>query len=715
MRFRLFFLILCAALAAPLASAQTAKSRATLYTEIDAALPSGTGAITASALRAQLKNVVASAFNTINADAQPIDADLTAIAALTTTTYGRSLLTQADAAATRTTLGLGTLATQSGTFSGTSSGTNTGDQTISITGDGTASGSTGALSLTVTRLNGTALSGLATGLLKNTTATGVPSIAVAGTDYLTPTGSGASLTALNATQLTSGTMPAARLPAFAGEATSSAGSAALTLTNSAVIGKVLTGYASTTGAVAATDTILGAIGKLNGNDAATRNALAPAQGIALNGTPTTAVTGPTFGSSDFSISFRVRGFTTGEALISVGGATLFLNGSTTYIEKAGGTGIIAFGTGLLSFTFAGQVDYTRSGTTGTLYFNGNSVATITDANVYTGTSYQLGGGSGRSSSTVAGFTNVYVFNRALSATEVKALYDASEPASTDNNTASNTNLNTGFTNSGYDTFSGASATGFTAVKTTTGAGTKEVDGSNIGTVVVGQRIRVAFTLALTSGTLPTLYIGHPGVGFSSAQYAIAAGANIIELVCTVSRAQCVVVFISQSGDAVNYAVSGLSATRLGLLCALDPLEPGLGYQWHDTSGNKLDPILPASGPVFLLPQDRPQTVRATLTWAGTHEAKSLLGQVALPPKAVITSIITEATVASSGSGLTVGSVTTPALFVAANTYTTARKVHTLAAQLPAGTATNDLSLVLDPDTAAYTGTINVWVNYTVTN
>ncbi len=37
-------------------------------------------------------------------DAQPLDSDLTAIAALATTTYGRSLLTQADALAARTTL-----------------------------------------------------------------------------------------------------------------------------------------------------------------------------------------------------------------------------------------------------------------------------------------------------------------------------------------------------------------------------------------------------------------------------------------------------------------------------------------------------------------------------------------------------------------------------------------------------------------------------------
>jgi hypothetical protein len=84
-----------------------------------------------------------------------------------------------------------------GTVTGSNlSGTNTGNQTITLTGDATGSG-TGSFAVTVGKINGVALSGLATGILKNTTTTGVPSIAVAA-DFPTlnqsTTGSAATLT-----------------------------------------------------------------------------------------------------------------------------------------------------------------------------------------------------------------------------------------------------------------------------------------------------------------------------------------------------------------------------------------------------------------------------------------------------------------------------------------------------------------------------------------
>ena len=124
----------------------------------------GTGASDAATARTNLGVA-------IGTDVQAYDAALQSIAGLTTsadvtlyatgsdtyattglTSFGRSLIDDADAATARTTLGLGTLATQDGTFSGTHSGTtsgvNTGDQTITLTGDVTGSG-TGSFAATI--------------------------------------------------------------------------------------------------------------------------------------------------------------------------------------------------------------------------------------------------------------------------------------------------------------------------------------------------------------------------------------------------------------------------------------------------------------------------------------------------------------------------------------------------------------------------------------
>lgn len=75
-----------------------------------------TGVVTGLAEQTSL-DTESSARSAADAALQPLDSDLTAIAALTTTAYGRAFLALADAAAGRTALGLGTAATQaSGAF-----------------------------------------------------------------------------------------------------------------------------------------------------------------------------------------------------------------------------------------------------------------------------------------------------------------------------------------------------------------------------------------------------------------------------------------------------------------------------------------------------------------------------------------------------------------------------------------------------------------------
>jgi hypothetical protein len=116
-------------------------------------------------------------------------------------------------------------ATSATSFSGNLSGDVIGTQSATVVG----------------KINGTSLAGLSTGLLKNTTSTGIPSIAVAGTDYLAAVSPGTTGNVLTS----NGTTWISSAPA-----NSVSGSAA-TLTNARTIyGNSFDGSANVTGIIA---------------------------------------------------------------------------------------------------------------------------------------------------------------------------------------------------------------------------------------------------------------------------------------------------------------------------------------------------------------------------------------------------------------------------------------------------------------------------------
>lgn len=482
-----------------------------------------------------------------------------------------------------------------------------------------------------------------------------------------------------------------------------------------------------------------------------RNALAAAQGLVGDGTAAAGVAtlGSALGTYDWTIPFEIDvptsnpSATQGICSINTAGGTYAeARALDIILDTAGVLQVNLFGatgadyraaslTANLVSNYGGKrvkLVITQSAGTLVIYVDGLSSAFTTATG---GTPPAWNGGVNNTSFVLGGAGTTYKWtgyirttgprNRALSAAEVLALFETGTSASADYNNASNTTMVGGvFSNFQYDTFSGASATGFTAVETS-GLGT-QAGSSSTGTFMgvrrVGTRIRVKFTATLTSGAVPSVFLQSSGVGDASDHVGIVAGANDIVFTLTApftaeSGAGSGQVIFTASGN-TSYAISGLLVTPVGLLCAPAANAPGNGYQLKDMSGNKADITLPATGVAWALPDRRPNSVRGTLTWSATHEGKSLLGQRALPDGAVVTLITSKATAGSSGSGKTIGTTNSATRWAAAAVFTTAKKVDTLSNQLPAGTADADNDIVVDPDTANITASIEVEAHYVIT-
>ena len=321
-------------------------------------------------------------------------------------------------------------------------------------------------------------------------------------------------------------------------------------------------------------------------------------------------------------------------------------------------------------------------------------------------------------------SRVLFFNRALSASEITALINRGLVTLPEQRLGS-ISVPSNFTWSGAAdvnvTSSSASSTGITVAKTLTGGGITyaavEVSNAAIlgplgGLPAVPNRTwRISGTLTYNSGS------GTIGIGFSGqTALTISATGAFSGVITNGSNTNPRIVLYAAAPvtDVWNVTLTNFSIVPLGTLFELGNGQRNAGYQIKDTSGARRDVTIPASGVEIIDPDPRGGSVRGSLSWSGTHEVKSLFGQIALPANARVTRITTTATTASSGSGLNIGCNTDQARYVGYTTFSTGKMTHTiLNGGLPPGSSGPDLSIVIDPDTANYTGTIEIVVDYSL--
>lgn len=329
----------------------------------------------------------------------------------------------------------------------------------------------------------------------------------------------------------------------------------------------------------------------------TLSARAPRQGLVFDGTAGATVSVPAFGTKGWTQAFWVY-----QTQIRGGGQLTYLTGSNgaaapnvafldTTNELIVYNGSSAFYSGYIVPTGKWlNIVVTNDGTTTKFYSNGIQVGSSADSTNYSGTLVAIGSNGSTNSWLYGALSGCFIYNRALSASEVVALYEAGAPAGADYNSASNTAVySTDFSTSTGWSFGGggsgisggklnlvdndyAAAPSSTALKT-------------------GKRYRFTVTVdSITAGNV-SYYNGSAYVSFATS-----AGTYTVDF--TAPAAYSFLILKSFGGNAV---CDTFAFYNTGLLLAPDAAQAGGGLTWYDTSGNAANITLPASGVSWNVP------------------------------------------------------------------------------------------------------------------
>jgi hypothetical protein len=359
----------------------------------------------------------------------------------------------------------------------------------------------------------------------------------------------------------------------------------------------------------------------------TLSARAARQGLVFDGTAgATVASVPAFGTGDFTVSVWVR-----PNSLSVGYETYIVGGATGCfaLRMENTTGLLSFlkiGGGLLGTSSSGLtagkwalVTLSRSSGSNQFYINGVAIGSaISNSADYTVATTQIGNTA--SVYPWVGGLSPLIYNRALSAAEVVALYEAGVPAGsdypttaagTDNVTNGNFSSSTGWAVGSAWTISGGVAT---TNGTGDGGGATELAQTGK-SFKAGQRVRVTYTLAsVTSGSFRIIFYGGTSNVFTTTR--TSSGTYTEEITLTGGATA----FQTTSGvTALNNGATldNLSIVSLGLLLAPDAGQAGGGLTWYDTSGNAANITLPASGVSWNVPTSGKMATSLTIGGTGT--------------------------------------------------------------------------------------------------